>query len=253
VAEVVQYGVKIDALMVYEQWGWPFPKSAWDDVNELSGGASLILDRVDSAKASNYNFASEKIFEIASLSKLLGLPGGGLCQQNGAYLEFHPGPLSTFTKGLRDDLGPVMRDVPEYKDFFKASDQTVNPEVLRWVSENCLECALDDERRARNRNLECVLDSPLSADWPQWMADAVQVGSGPGIAPILRGQSATQMRAVMAVLDERFQVQSAIYNFNWSGNPIRPTYEPCLAVPVHGMVQDLEEILRQIGRVGGPL
>ncbi|MEI8309164.1 MAG: hypothetical protein WCH98_00250 [Verrucomicrobiota bacterium] len=247
-AEVVQHGIKIDALMFYEQWGWPFPKPAWDDVNALSRGAAVIVDRVDSATPTAYHCSSENIFEVASLSKLLGLPGGGLGKKNGSYLDFKPGRLTTFTKVLRDEFGPRIRDVQEYKDHFKSSDQAVNPAVLRWVSENCLDCALDEEGRARRLNLELVIESPLSVNWPGWMAEAVRVGATPGIAPILRGGSPNKMRTMMGLLGERFQTQSAIYNFNWSGNPVRPSYEPCLAVPVHGMVRNLEEILREIGR-----
>jgi len=128
--------------------------------------------------------------------------------------------------------------------------QVVHPEGAPLGDGECTECAIEAERRARWQNLRVILDSPLSGVWPQWMAEAVHSESGPGIAPILRGQSESKMRAAMALLADRLQVQSSIYNFNWAGTPIRPAYEPCLAVPVHGMVRNVDEMIRDMCQAG---
>jgi hypothetical protein len=47
----------------------------------------------------------------------------------------------------------------------------------------------------------------------------------------------------MAALEARFGVISAMRPFNWSGNPRRPQYEMCLALPVHGGVTEFGEIV----------
>jgi hypothetical protein len=47
----------------------------------------------------------------------------------------------------------------------------------------------------------------------------------------------------MATLDQRFGVISAMRPFNWSGNPLRPQYEVCLALPIHGGVPEFGEIV----------
>jgi len=36
---------------------------------------------------------------------------------------------------------------------------------------------------------------------------------------------------------------SASRLFNWSGNPLRPDYEPSLALPVHGGVTEFGDIV----------
>jgi hypothetical protein len=62
-------------------------------------------------------------------------------------------------------------------------------------------------------------------------------------APILRRHDAAQTWRGMAALEARFGVISAMRPFNWSGNPLRPHYETCLALPVHGGVTEFGEIV----------
>ena len=47
----------------------------------------------------------------------------------------------------------------------------------------------------------------------------------------------------MYTLDQRYGVVSASRQFNWSGNPLRPEYEMCLALPVHGGLTEFGEII----------
>jgi hypothetical protein len=75
------------------------------------------------------------------------------------------------------------------------------------------------------------------------MEYAIRAGAGPVWAPILRGSDAAQQWRAMATLDQRFGVISAMRPFNWSGNPLRPQYEVCLALPIHGGVPEFGEIV----------
>ena len=47
--EVVRNHIPVDAVLLYEQWGWPISANAWETVNETFPNALLIWDRVDSA------------------------------------------------------------------------------------------------------------------------------------------------------------------------------------------------------------
>ncbi|MCA1645076.1 MAG: hypothetical protein LC797_06285 [Chloroflexi bacterium] len=130
-----------------------------------------------------------------------------------------------------------------YRELFKESRQAVHPAVLAWLQENCLVAAVESERAARQRHLEGILDSRLAAGWPGWMVHAVSQGAGPVWAPLLRGRDAVERWQAMRTLDQGRGVASASRLFNWSGNPLHPQYEPCLAVPVHGGVTELGEII----------
>jgi hypothetical protein len=47
----------------------------------------------------------------------------------------------------------------------------------------------------------------------------------------------------MRTLGQDYGVVSASRLFDWSGNPLRPRYEMCLALPVHGGITDFGEIV----------
>jgi hypothetical protein len=64
--------------------------------------------------------------------------------------------------------------------------------------------------------------------------------------PVLRGTEDGKLREVKSKLSTIFGIESEIYNFNWNGNPLEPLYEPCLAFPVHGMVQDIQQIFSEL-------
>jgi len=85
---ITQYGVKIDALIVYEQWGWPFSS---ETSLEQFKGIPIIHDRV-------YSVDMNTLYpiEIFSLSKALGFMAGGLIWMDGRFL--------TFDKGLNPKL-----------------------------------------------------------------------------------------------------------------------------------------------------
>ena len=71
------------------------------------------------------------------------------------------------------------------------------------------------------------------------MADAVGAGAGPVWAPVLRGvDPAVQWRAV-ACLARGWGLSSTVRLFNWTGDPLAPRFETCVALPIHGGVIDV--------------
>jgi hypothetical protein len=230
------------AAVVYEQWGWPLTDAAWDEITERFKGRPILVDRVDSADFFSEGQRPRGTIEVLSLSKLLGLGGGGLARVNGCFVRFEAQPESSTVRQLRrrpmDELTRAG-----YKELFKESRQAVHPAALAWLERNCLTCAAEQERAARQQHLQLILNSGLSNDWPAWMCSAIRAGAGPVWAPLYRGQGAARQWRAMSTLDRCYGVVSAVRLFNWSGNPLRPRYEQCLALPVHGGVADFGEIV----------
>ena len=227
------------AAVVYEQWGWPLTDAAWDELNERFRGRPMVLDRVDSA---DFFVQPRGGVEVLSLSKLLGLDGGGLARANGCLVSFEPRPESDVMRRLRSRPLATLAGTG-YRELFKESRAAVHPAAFAWLHRNCLTRAVEDERAARQRHLQLILDSHLAAGWPGWMRDVIGAGAGPVWAPVLRGQDAARRWHAMSMLDQRHGVVSASRLFNWSGNPLRLDYELCLALPVHGGVTEFGDIV----------
>jgi hypothetical protein len=243
---VSRFGTPVDicaadanVAVVYEQWGWPFTHCACTEINERFKGRPIVVDRVDSADFFAHRRGG---VEVLSLSKLLGLAGGGLARANGCFVAFEPQPASEAMRGLRS-RPPIVLARAGYKELFKESRQAVHPAALAWLEDNCLTCAAENERAARQGHVQLILDSGLAGQWPAWMRDAISAGAGPVWAPVLRGQDAARSWWAMSTLDRGYGVVSAVRLFNWSGNPLRPQYEPCLALAVHGGVAEFGDIV----------
>lgn len=231
--------------IVYEQWGWPLTTQAWAELCDRFKGDLLVLDRVDSA---NFLVNSEShglppgTVEVVSLSKLLGIAGGGLARANGCLIPFAPEPESDSMRRLRR-RPPAALARAGYQEVFKESRQAVHPTALAWLERNCLHMAVEAERAARQTHLAMLVDSALSVGWPAWMVDAVGDEAGAVWAPLLRWADAARRWSATRTLQECYGVVSATRLFNWSGNPLRPEYEMCLAVPAHGGVAAFAEMI----------
>lgn len=243
---VRRYGAPVDigeadagAAVVVEQWGWPFTDCAWDEIVERFKSRPFVVDRVDSA---DFFARPAGGVEVLSLSKLLGLAGGGVARMNGCFINFEPEAESTAMRQLRNRPISELTQAG-YQELFKESRQAVHPAAMAWLAHNCLSRAVEQERMARQRHLQLILDSGLARGWTAWMCEAIAAAAGPVWAPILRGQDTAQSWNAMATLEKRFAVVSAVRPFNWSGNPLRPEHELCLALPVHSGVADFDEIV----------
>ncbi|MFC1631086.1 hypothetical protein ACFL2I_00865 [Candidatus Omnitrophota bacterium] len=248
--EVVENRIKVDGVLIYEQWGWPFPAATWASLLKNYNDKIIIVDKVDSAdfylrRNSVYRFKS--LIEITSLSKMLGLSGGGLAINGAKYLTFKPKLKSGLTKMLAaENKANILKNDFGYREHFQNSEQALEPNVRNWIMHNDLLAAMEQERELRRDNLRILSQGPAKSAWPQWMYQALDRGAGPGIAPLFRGEKEGNLRRVAARLAGDFKIQTALYHFNWSGNPLKPVYEKCLAFPVHGMVKGLKSVLRSL-------
>jgi hypothetical protein len=228
------------AAIVYEQWGWPLPVDAEDSLRERLAGVPVIVDRVDSADffSTPRSFGA---FEVLSLSKALGTDAGGMARQrsDGAYVRFEP-PVKSRHFPSADH--PRLVSHPAVRELFKQSEY-VHPLVIGWLAENCAITALEAECRARSSAVRLILDSQLSANWPAWMTRAIESGAGPVWAPVLRGRDPEVHRRAIASLAGSWGIGAAVRMFNWTGNPLFPRYEPSVALPIHGGVDSLAQII----------
>ena len=93
VKEVIKNNINVDAIMVYEQWGWIFNDNIIDEV--LDKYNKVIFDCVDSPDAHIRYKNMDSV--IVSLAKCLGLKGGailskdGVLQRNVCVLNEHLG------------------------------------------------------------------------------------------------------------------------------------------------------------------
>ena len=104
---------QLDGLLVHEQWGWPLRTDALPRLLARFSRRPIVLDRVDSADFFLRSVDSTDIVEIASLSKTLGLLGGGLARIASGYVPFNAAALTASTREALDRLasrsasGPV--------------------------------------------------------------------------------------------------------------------------------------------------
>lgn len=252
--EVIHYDIPVSAVVFYEQWGWPLPPEAKESIKKRFPKKILISDCVDSADFQNPG-RSVATFEhesaaLFSLSKLLGVKGGGLVRVKDKYEPFEATPLG---KELSDVVWTRSGEPLEYHNeimhFHKSDIPHLHPELSSWLREHDLNATLEVERQKRRRNLGLVLGSGAAADWPGWMSAEFQHGAAPGIVPLLQGHTEETLLACQECFRDECDLETQIYHFNWSGDPCAPQYGRCLAFPIHGLVGNVDEMLRQMKTV----
>ena len=174
--------LRLDGLLVHEQWGWPLRGAALDRLLRHSAHRLLAIDRVDSADFFRRSIDHPDVVEILSLSKTLGLLGGGLARKSSRYSLFESRPLTPRTRHALERLAAGRPGEP-YREFFKNSDQAIHPGVSTWLSANSVVAALEHERVRRQCNVKRMQLSPLADGWPDWMHEAISSGAGPDLAP----------------------------------------------------------------------
>ncbi len=236
---------RLDGLLVHEQWGWPLSSGALARLLTRCAQRLLVIDRVDSADFFSRSIDHPDVVEVLSLSKTLGLLGGGLARKSSRYSVFESRAITPRTRHAFDGVA-AGRPGEAYREFFKNSDQAIHPAVSAWVLSNSIVASVEYERVRRQYSVGLLQGSPLADGWPRWMHAAVASGAGPDLAPVLRGRGPLVWTDAMRVLGQEFGVASTIGAFNWTGDPLEPEYEHCMLIPVHGDVQHLGEVLRAL-------
>lgn len=194
------------AVLVYDQWGWP---CSYAGIRAKWPAARIVHDCVDTA---SLDF-SDADAQVWSLSKVLGLKGGGLARVGEALLEFEPAEADQELCSQLERLGQ--------HDLAKTHARWLLDEVQHAAGAD-LERAYAEERRRRVANLQAK-----GGDLPGWMDGS----SGPGLYP-LRTDKLDETRAILL----RHGIDAPIYNFDFVGDAVSPRYERCVALPLHGEV-----------------
>jgi len=226
-SQVLEHGIQPDAILLYEQWGWPAPPGCIEKVRQ-EFGCPIILDKVDSPILESTKDAAA---EIWSLSKTLGLSGGGMAKIGGKYLEFRENQshMAAYNALASKEIELHISHI------LKTEVAVVPSNVKQFVAKNGVEQPFGQERKARRENLALLLGSPLAKGYPDWMPAAHKQGAAPGIFPLCMEKEEKFLASEKKRL-EKLGILTEIYHFNFSGDPLVPEYEKCLAFPIHGMM-----------------
>ncbi len=248
IREVINYDIPVDGILLYEQWGWPFSPSIQSTLEEKFKNCKIILDRVDSADINNKNrmilYPEFDQIDLISFSKILGLIGGGLVKLNGVLLNFSS---DLEDKEILNNMTNIPTETPKLINIYKNNIKFLHPELMKWLKENDILKALENEGKIRHENLSKIINSDLSFDWPEWMMRAFKDGACPGIVPLLKRQNIDILLKTQKYLLNSYGIETVVYHFNWSGNPLRLKYEKVLAFPIHGLLtKNLPNIIENL-------
>ncbi len=251
--EVIQYSIRVDAILIYEQWGWPLNPEVKYELLDKFENVIVILDRVDSSDIDNINraqfYPETKQFDIISLSKILGLPGGGLSKYNGEYIPFKADVKEEeLSIKLWSDVGN-KEIAKELLHIYKENIGDLHPELIKWLISNDLYRAVSMECNNRREKLKLFINCSLSSKWNDWMFLALENGAGPGIVPLFIDDSETKLKNSKLHIKYEYHIETEIYHFNLSGDSFSPNYKRCLAFPIHGIVEDVASIITDLEKL----
>ncbi|MFO6421846.1 hypothetical protein [Motilimonas sp. KMU-193] len=225
--DVMRFGIKVDTVIIYEQWGWPYTNDVIEQVLELCQ-CQIILDCVDSPDAiKRYGQwlnqpEHHQVQLVISLSKCLGLKAGGLLYAATGWQN---------SVIAREPAIVYEADPAKCADINKTYSNNV--ELISPFLDCDIEAMLSAEAQARQDRLLWLANLGVADDWPTWMHAVIEQGKGaPGIAPLYANASDSKRLELQAKLAD-MGIETAIYNFNFSGHPLKTDYRPCLALPIH--------------------
>lgn len=237
ITEVLEHALNIDGILLYYQWGWPLGSQYLQKILDKFPDAIIVLDKVDvpSMVEQNQNICQQSgnvVIEIWSLSKILGLPCGGIAKINRIFVDRSEAlSCDEIMQTLNNNI-----ELEESKNIIKSQMKGI-PEVMHhYISEYDIELEIDIEAAKRRSNMAEIKKTGLCDDWPLWMCDVLDGGAAPGIAPLYIGESKDRLQRIRDKLDTDFNIETSIYHFNTNGDPLSPEYKPCLAFPVHSQM-----------------
>lgn len=226
-AEALEMGRPVAAALIYEQWGWPVDADSIGRAAARLRSRAIVLDRVDSLPEP----AGAGGIEIFSLSKTLGLSGGGLVRWDGAWLEAE----------RCDEPAMALEAIaahPHGAAIMKTYVRALPADVSHFAGSVDPFATFAAERARRIRNLAVVRRHRASAGWTAAMEKALAAGAAPGIAPLALGTSLERIAAAAELVGKTLGVQCAAYHFDAARDAVEPIYVRCLAAPLHGLIDE---------------
>lgn len=239
--EVLDHGIDVSCVLIYEQWGWPFAPEKLNSFLERSKIAAVVIDRVDTASLKQI-CRIKACYEIWSLSKVLGLQMGGLARTpDGGWLKWCSKAENTRTVDCNStgafDAGLCINRLELLKSYGNSICHGV-AEVIRNIN---LEKSFEAEGMRRRIHAE-YLSSALGH---VALAERLLDGGAPGIYPFGLNLSRQELLQAQSLMN-RLNIESRIYNFNTSNDPNNPAYGECLALPIHSGIsmERLEDVAK---------
>ena len=250
--EVLAYDIPVRVLVLYEQWGWPLQGDYEEVLRTQFRNSIIVFDRVESPDVNNPRrprlYPEMTQIDLISLSKIMGLPGGGIAYCNGEALRFEADKKdATLVHHIwHKDNKPIP--FRKLIHTHKNDVMYLHHDLIDWVEGNDVFIALAKEGRLRKANLDSFFNSSLSAALPEWMRNAVENGARPGIVPLFIKKDEAELERMQRFIMDELQIEIFKYHFNLAGDPFNVQYERCLAFPVHGEVVDIDHYFRAIER-----
>lgn len=246
--EVLRYNIETKAILIYEQWGWMFPSEIKDNLSNIFSDSLIVYDRVDSADIDNESrtkfYPTNTQIDLVSLSKILGLSGGGFARINGEYVKRRDDDSDRLFASYLDKIPTKFYN--KVSAIYKNEIRFLSPHINSWLNHNNLLEALKSEQAARKRNLNLIINSSLSRNWPKWMFQVADLGSLPGIVPLFFDDE--KLEQIKNLILQKNNIETQLLHFNRSGNPFKTEYVKCIALPIHGLVlvEDVINVLEKI-------
>lgn len=209
------------AILIYEPWGWRYADSVYRQIRDRFTEAILVIDAVDSADLLARERQSGRVIEVLSLSKITGMPGGGLAWVDGQLVIFEPQEEDLIT-----DLYEQHPADPALLHLYKNEGRRISAPLAANLLHRAYRNQITDEYEWRQTALARLAAKQLLRRFPTWMQ---QVSSAPGILPWRTAMPESQFAERLLALG----VQPIQRRFNFCDNPLGCDYQRCWAVPVH--------------------
>lgn len=245
----------IRTVIIYCQWGWEKPQKSLREVQSHFADAKLIMDMVDSVHSTLDGLVldetDETVFQVFSLSKTLGLGGGGIIFGGHTWITNEYAPIDEEIK-ITNKLYSIYKQRSEItqiltKTWLLADMPLLSPGLNEWLEENDLCTALALATKARKAHSEVVLRFIGQLGWEPWMVQQIETTEGrlPGILPLfLDGHK--DVAKLKNEIETEVGVELALYHFNRSESYCASDWVPCLAVPLHWQlnVEKVETVIQ---------
>ena len=247
----------VDIVLLYCQWGWEKPAAALTEVADHFPRAGLVVDRVDSLAhsldAMPWESADREAVQVFSLSKTLGLAGGGCVFHRGTWVP-HEGAAAPGDQELGASLAAMAQETldPSVRASARvwgmADVPVLAPELQKWLADHDLVATIRHAADARVVRRQVIGDRLDEMRWEPWMEAQFSPGTDrvPGLAPLFI-KSSEGAGPLKDAIETEVGVEIGLYHFDRSPSYLIPEWMPCLAVPLHGQVPvaKLERILQR--------
>ena len=245
IKDVLKYKINVDGIIFYDQWGWSNINRYQKKLLKKFKKEILIHDRVDSVdlniKKKNNN---KKIYKVFSLSKTIGLEGGGLILKNNNFLKSNVDKSHSKLSLKTDNLiKNNQKNSSELQDFRKNYIKMISKNDTVWINKNNIYSAFADEFKKRKYNLNIFFVSSLAENYPLWMKNNIKELITPNCIPIFKNKSLKFLQKKRIYLLKKYKLDSKIYHFDWNGNFFSPNYKRSLIMPIHSEVKNFKKII----------